>query len=224
MPSTLHSEPAAGVLRRLHGEEAEQDENAFAEAGMSSSTEFPTHLDAHQRADRFKDVFMSMADEGGGLLHLMARTTGARTVVEYGTSFGVSTIYLACAVRDNGGGQVITTELQEDKARRAQQNFAAAGVDDLVQLRLGDARETLAELPDQVDVLLLDGWPDLALPVLRTVEPKLREGALVLLDDVDLDFGSDVHREFLDHVREPANGYQTLKLGVGDGVQASVRL
>lgn len=224
MSSSLRTEPAAGVLQRLLGEEAEHDGRAFVEAGVSASSEFPTHLDVHERAERFKNVFMSIDDEGGELLYLMARTSGARTVVEYGTSFGVSTIYLACAVRDNGGGRVITTELQEDKARRAQENFAAAGVDDLVELWLGDARETLSELADPVDMVLLDGWPDLALPVLRAVEPKLRSGGLVLLDDLDVDFGTDMHGEFLDYVRDPANGYQTLKLGVADGIQASTKL
>lgn len=222
--ATLRAEPAAGVLRELLAEESQHDERAFAETGLSDPSEFPAHLDARQRAERFKDVFMSMTSEGGELLHLLARTTGARTVVEYGTSFGISAIYLACAVRDNGGGRVVTTELQEDKARRAQESFAAAGVDDLVELRLGDARETLADLDGPVDLVLLDGWPDMALDVLRVVEPKLRPGSLVLLDDLDVDFGSDVHRPFLDHVADPANGYQTLKLGVADGVQAAVKL
>jgi predicted O-methyltransferase YrrM len=221
MTSTLHSEPVSVVLQRLLSAEEEHDPQAFAETGVDG---FPAHLSAGQRAELFKDVYMSVSSEGGALLYLLARATGARTVVEYGTSFGVSTIHLASAVRDNGGGTVIGTELQHDKAVAAQRNFVEAGVSDLIDLRVGDALETLADVPEVVDLVLLDGWPDLALPVLRLLEPSLRPGSLILVDDVDMDWGSDVHGPLLAHLGDPDNGYLSVKLPVGDGIQACIRL
>lgn len=221
MTSTLHSEPVSVVLQRLLSAEEEHDPQAFADTGVDG---FPAHLSAGQRAELFKDVYMSVSSEGGALLYLLARATGAHTVVEYGTSFGVSTIHLASAVRDNGGGTVIGTELQHDKAVAAQRNFVEAGVSDLVDLRVGDALETLVDVPEVVDLVLLDGWPDLALPVLRLLEPSLRPGSLILVDDVDMDWGSDVHGPLLAHLGDPENGYLSLKIPVGDGIQACIRL
>jgi predicted O-methyltransferase YrrM len=221
MTSTLHSDPVSVVLQRLLAAEEEHDPQAFADTGVDG---FPAHLSAGQRAELFKHVYMSVSSEGGTLLYLLARATGARTVVEYGTSFGVSTIHLASAVRDNGGGTVIGTELQHDKAVAAQRNFAEAGLSDLIDLRVGDALETLADVPKVIDLVLLDGWPDLALAVLRLLEPSLRPGSLILVDDVDMDWGSDVHGPLLAHLGDPGNGYLSVKLPVGDGIQACIRL
>lgn len=221
MTSTLHSESVSVVLQRLLSAEEEHDPQAFADTGVDG---FPAHLSAGQRAELFKDVYMSVSSEGGALLYLLARATGAHTVVEYGTSFGVSTIHLASAVRDNGGGTVIGTELQHDKAVAAQRNFVEAGVSDLIDLRVGDALETLVDVPEVVDLVLLDGWPDLALPVLRLLEPSLRPGSLILVDDVDMDWGSDVHGPLLAHLGDPESGYLSVRIPVGDGIQASIRL
>jgi predicted O-methyltransferase YrrM len=224
MTSTLRSPSVSEVLRRMLSAEEQHDPHAFAAAGITSTTEYPVHLDAAQRAEIFSRVYMSVSSAGGELLYLLARAIGAHTVVEYGTSFGVSAIHLASAVRDNGGGIVIGTELQADKAAAARQNFTDAGVADLIDLRVGDARTTLTDLPDGVDMLLLDGWPDLSLDVLRVVEPALRPGSLIVIDDVDLDFGSDVHGPVLSYLAAEANGYLSIKLPMADGVQLAVRL
>lgn len=127
-------------------------------------------------------------------------------------------------MRDNGGGLVIGTEMQTDKVAAAQRNFDDAGVADLIDLRVGDALTTLAEVPGPVDLVLLDGWPDLALPVLRLLEPNLRPGALILVDDVEMDFGKDVHGALLSYLGDDANGYLSMKLPIGDVIQACVRL
>ena len=216
MTTSLQSPSIAGVLQRLLAAEQEHDPARFAEVPA-----FPLDLDAAQRADLFRDVYMSVSDAGGQLLYLLARATGARRIVEYGTSFGVSTLYLAGAVRDNGGGTVIATELQPAKAAAAQRNFTEAGLDDLIELRIGDALQTLATVPFEIDLLLLDGWPDLALDVLRLVEPRLRPGALILVDDVDMDWGSDVHGPLLRHL-DDSGRYVSLTLPVGDGIRVAV--
>jgi predicted O-methyltransferase YrrM len=225
MSSTLQSDAVVSTLNRLLAAEEQQDlVAAFAEAGVDMAGDYPFEMSAADLAERTKDIIMSVSREGGQLLYLLTMAVKARTVVEFGTSFGISTLYLASAVRDNGGGQVITTELQQDKARRAHENFAAAGLGDLIDLRLGDARETLRELPGPVDLLLLDGWLDLRLPILSVVEPRLRPGAMVIVDDVDLDIGRDLYQGFLDHINDPANGYLSLRLPVHHGVQICLKL
>jgi predicted O-methyltransferase YrrM len=225
MLTTLRSDPVASTLNRLLTTEDQQDlVAAFADAGVDMRGEYPSDVSAADLAERARDIIMSVSRAGGELLYLLARTVKARTVVEFGTSFGISTLYLASAVRDNGGGQVITTELQADKARSARESFAAAGLSDLIELRLGDARETLKDLAGPVDLLLLDGWLDLRLPILQVVRPHLRAGSLVVADDIDLHIGQEFAQSFLEYVEDPANGFMSLRLPVHQGVQVCLKL
>jgi predicted O-methyltransferase YrrM len=128
--------------------------------------------------------------------------------VEFGTSFGVSTIYLAVALRDGGGGQLIGTELESTKAARAQANLAAAGLADIVDIRVGDALETLRNgVGGDIDLVLLDGAFSLYLPVLKLLEPHLGQGALVIAENAIDDSG-----DYLTYVRNPDNGYRTIPL------------
>ena len=166
------------------------------------------------------DAWIAVPREVGELLALLVRSTGARTVVEFGTSFGISTVYLAAALRDVGGGTVITTEREEGKARAAAEHLRRAGLDDLVDLRVGDALETLADLPGPVDLLLLDGWSYLYLPVLDLVEPALRDGALVVADDTSL--FPEALAPYLARVRDPHHGYRSVDLPLGDRLELSV--
>lgn len=225
MTSTLESDAVAATLNRLLAVEEQQDlAAAFAKAGVDMAGEYPVDVDPADLAERTKDIVMSVSREGGQLLYLLARAIKARTVVEFGTSFGISTLFLASAVRDNGGGQVITTELQADKARSARESFDAAGLGDLVDLRVGDARETLRDLPGPVDLVLLDGWLDLRAPILKLVHPRLRHGAMVVVDDIDLYAGQAFNQEFSDFVDDPDNGYISVRLPVHQGVQVCLKL
>jgi predicted O-methyltransferase YrrM len=138
-------------------------------------------------------------------------------VVEFGTSFGISTIYLAAAVTDNGAGRVLSTELSQRKVEAATANLAEAGVGGAVTILAGDALETLADVAGPVGLVLLDGWKDLCLPVLRLLEPRLAPGALVVADDIT--FAS--MGEYLDYVRDPAHGYVTVAFPVEDGMEVS---
>jgi predicted O-methyltransferase YrrM len=163
---------------------------------------------------------MPVGAASGRLLYTLVRAARPATVVEFGTSFGISTLHLAAAIRDNGTGRVITTELSADKVRAARETFAATGLDDVITLLHGDARETLAGLGTSVGLVLLDGWKDLCLPVLRLLEPSLAPGALVIADDIDLE---DL-RPYLDYVRDPASGYENVTFPDGDeGMEISLR-
>ena len=174
-----------------------------------------------ERAAMLGEAFIPVSPDAGRLLYVLARGATEGTLVEFGTSFGISTIYMAAAVRDRGAGRVVTTEMNKRKAERAGEYIAAAGLADLVELRVGDALETLKDLTRDVSMAFLDGWKDLYLPFLRMIEPALRPGALVVADDLDL--FPDALREYVDYVREPANGYVSVKLPIGDAMELSVR-
>ena len=151
----------------------------------------------------------------------LVRRASPGTTVEFGTSIGISTIYMAAAVRDRGAGRVITTELLQSKADRAREYIGEAGLLDVVDLRVGDALETLKDLDADVTVLFLDGWKDLYLPLLKQIEPKLAPGAFVAADDIHL--FPDALKAYLDYVREPKNGYVSVTFPEGDAVELSVR-
>ncbi|MEX2327002.1 MAG: class I SAM-dependent methyltransferase, partial [Pseudomonadales bacterium] len=132
--------------------------------------------EAHQF---FADKLVALDDDKACFCHLMCRALGARRIVEVGTSHGVSTLYLADAVRANGGGVVIATEYESDKAKRAQQHFKEGGVDGLIDLRYGDLRETLIDLEGPIDFVLMDIWTEMAVPAITLIAPHLRTGAVI---------------------------------------------
>jgi len=170
-----------------------------------------------ERSQAFQDVSFPVSAEAGNLLYALVRASRPQTVVEFGTSFGVSTIYLAAAVADNGAGHVVTTELSSKKVQAARSNLQQAGLGETVSVLAGDARETLAAVAGPVGLVLLDGWKDLFLPVIRLLEPKLAPGALVIANDGKLASAA----AYLSYVREPANGYVTAAFPNGDGIEVS---
>jgi len=172
---------------------------------------------AAMHADAFQDIYIPICADAGRLLYALTRAIRPQTVVEFGTSFGISTIYLAAAVADNGTGHVFTTELSRKKAAAARANLEEAGVAAQVTILSGDALDTLAGVSGPVGLVLLDGWKDLCLPVLRLLEPKLAPGALVAADDI-------THAgmaPYLDFIRDPASGYVSVAFPVEDGMEIS---
>jgi predicted O-methyltransferase YrrM len=160
---------------------------------------------------------MPISGQGGELLYILARAKRPKTIVEFGTSYGISTIYLAAAVADNGTGHVVSTELNTAKAAAARANLAEARLADHVTILHGDAMTTLNDLRGPIDLVLLDGWKDLCLPVLRSLESRLASAALIVADDVNLPSLSG----YLGYVRDPANGYLSLAFPVEDGMEIS---
>jgi predicted O-methyltransferase YrrM len=214
MANSLATPQLTAVLSRLVAAAARDRDDAPPLPPGQTSWAAASALD---RANAFEDVYIPISAEAGTLLYALARAIRPETVIEFGTSFGISTIYLAAAVADNGTGRVVTTELNDKKAKAAQANLQQAGVDAAVTILAGDARQTLADLPGPVGLVLLDGWKDLCLPVLRLLEPKLAPGALVAADDNDHAGMAD----YLQYVRDPANGYVSVSFPVDDGVEIS---
>lgn len=221
--SALPDPTVRGLLATLH---AEADGQRFALV-RQFATQLPRlllgrGLPWNEVGSRLDDKFICLDRTQGVFCYLMARASGARRIVEFGTSFGVSTIYLAQAVKENGGGRVIGTELVPAKAARARAHLERAGLTEFVEIREGDARETLRDLDGPVDLLLNDGFPPAALPVLQLVAPRLRTGALVVADNVGA-FPAD-HVAYLAWVRDPKNGFRSALLAMNEGTELSVRV
>ncbi|HUA45792.1 MAG TPA: class I SAM-dependent methyltransferase [Solirubrobacteraceae bacterium] len=214
--SRLQDPRVASVLDRLHLAAGSDDERAAAVPDPPAGQE---PLTAAERADAADMLYMPISREAGVLAYSLIRASRPTLVVEFGTSMGISTIYLAAAVADNGAGRVVSTELSARKVIAAGQSLADAGLDAVVQILEGDARETLATIAEPVGILLLDGWKELYLPVLQLLEPWLPAGALVLADDSS--FSS--LQPYCTYVRDPGNGYESVSFPVEDGVEISCR-
>jgi len=174
-------------------------------------------------ANRFMaDKMVALEPEKAELCWLLCRSLQARRVVEIGTSFGVSTLYLADAVRANGGGVVIGTEYEAAKAAKARANFAAAGLSDLIDLREGDLRETLKVIEGPVDFVLMDIWTEMARPALELVAPHLRPGAIVVADNTTQ--FRHAYRHFFEFVEDPKNGLKSLTLPYAGGLELVVKV
>jgi predicted O-methyltransferase YrrM len=167
---------------------------------------------AQERADYASNLYLPVTPESGRLLYALVRAGRPATVVEFGMSLGISAIHLASAVRDNGHGRVVTTELSADKVATAKATFAETGLDDLITVLEGDALTTLKNLDGPVDFVLLDGWKELYIPVLELLEPRLSPGTLVVADNTSMEGLAP----YLDRVRDPANGYVSVSFPVRD--------
>jgi predicted O-methyltransferase YrrM len=215
--NTLMSPNVVEVLERLFTA-AEQSETALDELAESEASRLITSKSGYRQFyGLMKDIPLPVSRETGSLLYMLTRSTGAQSILEFGTSYGVSTIYLAAALRDNGGGQIITTEFEPSKVARARQHITEAGLMDFVEIREGDALQTLAhDLPERLDLVLLDGAKALYMDILELVRQRLHPGSLVIADDT--------HRcpEYVQSIRAETRTYLSVPLA-GD-VELSMRL
>jgi predicted O-methyltransferase YrrM len=227
--NSLSSGRIAQILDKLH-QDAEAADREYMTATMADIEASGATLEqvvaeklAEERADYraiyrgHANNFLNVSPTYGRFLYAVARACKATRIVEFGTSMGISTIYLAAALRDNRGGRLIGSELEPAKVARARANLDAAGLADLVDIREGDALETLRDVGGEVDLLLLDGAFALYLPVLKLVGPRLKSGAVL---------GENAFEpEYLAYVRNPANGYvsQPLPIDEGRGNEFAVR-
>jgi len=219
--TTLTTTPLAQLLDRLFEEaEATSPATSPAVAGLSSEEQarlMRSKTDYRAFYGRLKDFPLAVSRETGTLLYMLARSCGARTIVEFGTSFAISTLHLAAALRDNGGGRLITSEFEPSKVARARDNLATGGLIDLVEIREGDALQTLrVDLPETIDLVLLDGAKALYPEILSLLESRLRSGAFIVADN------ADHSPDYLARVRSPAGGYMSTPFG--EDVELSMRI
>ena len=219
--TTLTTTPLAPLLDRLFDEaDAAAAETEAAVADLSDDVRarlMRSKTDYRDLYGRLKNAPLAISRETGALLYMLARSSHARTIVEFGTSFGISTLHLAAALKDNGGGHLITSEFEPSKVERARANLKAGGLIELVEIREGDALQTLnAGLPDTIDLLLLDGAKALYPEILRLVEGRLRAGAFIVADN------ADDSPDYLARMRAPASGY--ISVPFGEDVELSMRI
>jgi predicted O-methyltransferase YrrM len=216
--NTLISNPVAPLLDRLF---ATAEATPFPAAAMAMPAAERDRLmrsktDYRALYGALRDMPLAVSREAGRLLYMLVRGGNARSIVEFGTSFAISTLHLAAGLRDNGGGRLITCEFETSKVTRARANLTEGGLIDLVEIREGDALETLSrDLPETIDLLLLDGAKSLYPEILALVESRLRPGAFIVADN------ADYSPDYLAYVRSPANGY--LSTPFGDDVELSQR-
>ena len=226
--------PIDELLERLYAQNLAQDDaltTYFTARAAEGSLDW-NQFDA--RTNEFlSDKLIALDRSKAEFCYHVCRALRARRVVEAGTSFGVSTLFLATAVRDNRRQElqgfndnghsyvVIGTESESEKAKMARGHFAEAGVADLIELREGDLRETLVDIEGPVDFMLIDIWTPMARPALSLIAPLLREGAVVICDNT-LQF-RDAYGEYFDFVHDPHNGLRTMTLPFEGGLEFTVR-
>jgi predicted O-methyltransferase YrrM len=180
----------------------------------------PNHTDEHD-PHAYAGYGFSIHPQQGELLYLLCRSLNAQRVVDFATSVGFSTLYLAAAMRDNGGGRVIGAEIVPHKIATAKRNLAEAGLLEFVEIRAGDARETLRSVGGDIDLALIDGWPQaqgpsLALQVMRVLAPQMRAGAIAVNDNAEEDY--------LAFARDPAGWFRSMTLPLKGGTELSVKV
>ena len=232
--SLLFGSPIDGLLERLYAQHLAQDDivSAYFTARAAEGS-----LDWNQFDDRtnkfLSDKFIALERCKAEFCYQICRALGARRIVEAGTSFGVSTVFLAAAVRDNlqataqahhGAASepiVIGTEYEPEKARIARGHFAEAGLSSLIDLREGDLRDTLRDVLGPIDFMLIDIWTPMARPALELIAPHLREGAIVVADNTEQ--FREAYREYFEFVHDPRNGLRTMTLPFEGGFEFTVR-
>jgi len=218
--------PLDELLDRLYAQSANQTEEMalYFEARAKEGSLDWNRFDA--QTNRFlSDKLVALDRNKAEFCYQVCRSLGARRIVEAGTSFGVSTLFLAAAVRDNvraagGEGVVIGTEYESSKARAARANFAAAGLSGFIDLREGDLRETLVDVGGPIDFMLMDIWTPMARPALELVAHRLRQGAVVICDNTEQ--FRPAYKDYFDFVNNPANGFRTITLPFEGGVEFTV--
>ena len=218
--SVLQDPALEALLARLHQQSDDQLEEMHAYSARNN--ENPERLKAFR-----SDKLVALDRDKAEFCYQLCRAVGARRIVEIGTSYGVSTLYLAAALRDNlknggGDGIVIGTEYEPAKAATARAHFDEAGLSPLIELREGDLRQTLKTLQGPIDFVLVDIWIAMSRPAIELVAPHLRPGAIVLCDNTEQ--YRDHYADYFAFIEAPANRFRTMTLPFSGGLELSVRI
>lgn len=199
--SSLHSSDITTLLNHLY-HDAKSRRKEFNETVCLKNTT----SDKENHFTLLQHQYMQVDRNFGQLLYNLVRTTKPSTVVEFGTSFGISTIFLAAALEDNQHGNIITTEFIAHKANTAQENLKAANLIERVDFRVGDALVSLkSDIPESIEFIFLDGEKSMYLDILKLLEPNLSTGCMIVADNTD----HQGAQTFLEYVRNPSNGYMS---------------
>ncbi|ATG44219.1 putative O-methyltransferase [Phaeobacter piscinae] len=217
----LNDAKLSAVLEREHAASLEQKKNRRAawEASGRPAGMNPQKMD-FRISDFHRTNYLSIGPAEGRFMYGQILAKGAKEIVEFGTSFGISTLYLAAAAAETGG-RVTGSEFHPEKADRALSNLVAAGLE--ADIRVGDALETLAGEGPEIDFLFLDGAANLYVPVLDLLEPRLRPGSVIVADNIPV--AKDEGHVLLDALQDRQEAYVTSIVSFGQsGMSYSVRL
>lgn len=225
MPSPLNDPKLEAFLNQLHAQSDAQIQETEAyfehrarETGLDEGNMYDDEM------HRFlADKMVALDRDKAEFCYLLCRSLHAKRVVEAGTSYGVSTLYLAAAVRDNQveNGVVIGTEYEPRKAEVARTNFEQAGLSAFIELREGDLRQTLQDVSSPVDFLLLDIW-EVARDALELVSPSLRPGAIVAADNTTA--SASMYTRYFEFINDPVNRLRTMTVPFEGGFELTVRV
>ncbi len=225
MTSPLNDPKLEALLDRLHAQSDTQvDETDAYFARREQEVEIDQENFYDDDMQRFlSDKMVALDRDKAQFCYLLCRSLRATRVVEAGTSFGVSTLYLAAAVRDNQveNGVVIGTEYEPKKVEIARANFEEAGLSEFIELREGDLQQTLQDIGGPVDFMLVDIW-EVALPALELVSPHLRPGAIVACDNTTVDAAE--YGDYFEFVNDPRNRFRTMTVPFEGGFELTVRI
>jgi predicted O-methyltransferase YrrM len=191
------------------------------DARLAAENQLMQSLDPSRFFARRNEFLLPIGADTAQLLHTLIKSAKARSILEIGTSYGYSTLWLADAARHTDG-RVVSLELAADKAQYAGAALARAGLADRVDIQVGNALDTLSRLAGPFEFVLIDLWKDLYIACLELVYPKLVRGAFVVADNM-------IHPE---QVRADAARYQrrvrelefdTVSLPIGSGIEVSCR-
>jgi predicted O-methyltransferase YrrM len=190
------------------------------EARARREEELWSTLSEEEAARRLDELLLPVGRATGSLMNLLIKEAGARRILEVGSSYGYSTIWLAEAARAVDG-RVVSLELRAAKTEYARAQLARARLEGRVEFRIGDALASLAQLPGPFDFVLIDLWKDLYVPVFERLYPKLSPGALIVADNMLEPESARVHaRAYRERVHATPEMSSVL-LAVGNGIELS---
>jgi predicted O-methyltransferase YrrM len=171
-------------------------------------------------ADDLDDLLLSVGREAGTLLYLLATGAQSKRILELGTSYGYSTVWLGAAARATGG-KVLSLELKQFKIEHARQALTRAGLSTRVEFHAGDCLDTLKTLPGPFDFVLLDVWKDLYLPCFELVHPKLVPGGMICADNMLIPESVRQQAEAYRARVRKAGDMDSVLVDVGNGIEIS---
>ncbi len=220
---SLYQQPIEHLLHKLNNEASHQIIKMIP-VGISLFLDMilrrkPT---IGKHANRMKNLYIPISPEQGSLLYILARSISAKYAVEFGTSFGISTIYLGAAIKDGGSGKVLGTEIEPDKVKIARNNIRNAGLADYVEIAEGDAQITLKGIKNNIDMVFLDGWKDLYLPIIKLLQPSMRSGGVVVADNI-YSFKRAL-APYVEYMNNPENGFASISIPYKSGMLLSCKI
>jgi predicted O-methyltransferase YrrM len=219
--SVLNDPKLEGLLADLHAKSKAQEADT-AEYFSRRRTGPWTGMEPRDH-EHFADKLVALDQDKCEFCYTVCRAIGARRVVEAGTSFGVSTIYLAAAVRDNGGGTVFAAEHEPAKVKAARANYEAAGLTRYIDLKEGDLVEACKSVTGPIDFVLLDVWIEVVRPTLDLLVPLLRRGSVICADNTAGERSRRMYAPLFDVIEDPKNGFTTITLPFQGGFEMSVK-